>query len=40
MIAGFIKLLAATLIIVLLLLAGSIWFDDEDWRKDNKDERM
>lgn len=28
--------LTTALFIVLLLLVGSIWFDDEDWRKDNR----
>lgn len=32
MIAGFLKILCCVLAVTIVLLAGSIWFDEKDWR--------
>lgn len=28
--------MSAVLLITVILLAGSIWFDEKDWKKDNR----
>lgn len=28
--------LSAVLLVTVILLAGSIWFDENDWKKDNR----
>ena len=33
MIIGFVKLLLMALIVTFILLIGSIWFDEQDWKR-------